>query len=167
MKIIVGTLVGITDRPVHHEPLHSQASPDPRQGLYPSPFPSTSCSYFVMGYLGFRIGARKEPQTLICRRCRSSARWSDTDDVRSSIRAPSSDGRIADICETGFIEGTFIIPQFVLYEIQHIADLQDPVRKPRGRRGLDVLHRLQKQTQVKVTICGCRFPRTARTWTLN
>ena len=69
------------------------------------------------------------------------------------------DGRIADVCETGFMEGTFIIPQFVLYEIQHIADLQDPVRKTRGRRGLEILHRLQKQTHIKVKIVDIDFPK--------
>jgi uncharacterized protein YacL len=57
------------------------------------------------------------------------------------------------------MEGTFIIPQFVLYEIQHIADLQDPVRKTRGRRGLEMLHRLQKQTQIKVKIVDVDFPK--------
>jgi uncharacterized protein YacL len=54
------------------------------------------------------------------------------------------DGRIADICETGFIQGTLVVPRFVLDELQHIADSADMLRRRRGRRGLDVLNRLQK-----------------------
>ena len=61
--------------------------------------------------------------------------------------------------ETGFIEGAFIIPQFVLYEIQHIADHQDSVKRTRGKRGLEVLHRLQKQTMIKVKIVDYDFPK--------
>ena len=53
------------------------------------------------------------------------------------------DGRIADICDTGFMEGTFIIPQFILQELRHIADSSDPLKRGRGRRGLDVLNRIQ------------------------
>ena len=50
------------------------------------------------------------------------------------------DGRIADITETGFLEGTLVIPQFILRELQHIADSSDPLKRNRGRRGLDILH---------------------------
>ena len=46
------------------------------------------------------------------------------------------DGRIADICQTGFLEGTIVIPQFVLEELQHIADSSDALKRNRGRRGL-------------------------------
>lgn len=69
------------------------------------------------------------------------------------------DGRIADICETGFIEGTLIIPQFVLRELHYIADSSDPVRRVRGRRGLDVLKRLQSQPFVDVRILDKDYPR--------
>ena len=69
------------------------------------------------------------------------------------------DGRIADICDTGFIEGTLLIPQFVLQEVQHIADSTDPVRRARGRRGLDILRRIQTQTNVPVEIKDVDFPR--------
>ncbi len=69
------------------------------------------------------------------------------------------DGRIADICETGFIEGTLLIPQFVLQEVQHIADSTDPVKRARGRRGLDILRRIQTQGSVPVEIKDIDFPR--------
>jgi len=62
------------------------------------------------------------------------------------------DGRIADICQTRFIEGRFIVPRFVLKELQQIADSQDPIKRNRGRRGLDVLARIQKIPNVDVRI---------------
>lgn len=63
------------------------------------------------------------------------------------------DGRILDICETGFIEGTMIIPRFVLKELQYIADSSDILRRNRGRRGLDILHGMQKNPNIDVRIC--------------
>lgn len=62
------------------------------------------------------------------------------------------DGRIADIVETGFISGVLIIPEFVLQELQHIADSPDPTRRVRGRRGLDIIKRLQQEKLVEVKI---------------
>ncbi len=62
------------------------------------------------------------------------------------------DGRIADIGQTGFLDGTLLVPRFVLNELQHIADSADPTRRARGRRGLDVLNRLQKESIVPVQI---------------
>jgi uncharacterized protein YacL len=62
------------------------------------------------------------------------------------------DGRIADISHTGFVRGTLVVPRFVLYEIQHIADSPDAVRRNRGRRGLDMLNRLQKESVVPIRI---------------
>jgi uncharacterized protein YacL len=62
------------------------------------------------------------------------------------------DGRIADIAETGFLDGTLVIPQFVLRELQLVADSADSLKRNRGRRGLDILQRLQKMPQVEVRI---------------
>lgn len=62
------------------------------------------------------------------------------------------DGRIADIARTGFIFGTIVVPRFVLNELQHIADSSDPLRRNRGRRGLDMLSRLQKESFIPVRI---------------
>ncbi len=62
------------------------------------------------------------------------------------------DGRIADIVETGFIGGILVIPEFVLQELQHIADSSDPTRKVRGRRGLDIIKRLQLEKSIEVRI---------------
>jgi uncharacterized protein YacL len=68
------------------------------------------------------------------------------------------DGRIADIAETGFLDGTLAIPQFVLRELQLVADSADSLKRNRGRRGLDVLQRLQKMPQLKVQILDQDFP---------
>jgi len=62
------------------------------------------------------------------------------------------DGRIADIIKAGFIEGPLVIPGFVLEELRHIADSSDPLKRNRGRRGLDVLNRIQKELKVPVEI---------------
>jgi uncharacterized protein YacL len=68
------------------------------------------------------------------------------------------DGRIADICETGFVDGVLIIPQFVLRELQLIADSSDSLKRNRGRRGLDILQRMQKMTTIHVQIVEDDFP---------
>ena len=68
------------------------------------------------------------------------------------------DGRVADLCETGFLEGTFLVPQFILHELQHIADSSDSLKRARGRRGLDILNRIQKMVDVDVRILDDDFP---------
>lgn len=62
------------------------------------------------------------------------------------------DGRIFDICKTGFIEGPLVIPSFVLEELRHIADSSDGLKRNRGRRGLDILNRIQKELDIEVKI---------------
>lgn len=68
------------------------------------------------------------------------------------------DGRIADICKTGFVEGDLLIPRFVLRELQQVADSQDPLKRNRGRRGLDILNRMRKEKKVNVKIIDRDFP---------
>jgi uncharacterized protein YacL len=68
------------------------------------------------------------------------------------------DGRIADIAETGFLDGTLVVPQFVLRELQLVADSADSMKRNRGRRGLDVLQRIQKMTSLNVQILEDDFP---------
>ncbi|MDF2882440.1 MAG: yacL [Clostridiaceae bacterium] len=71
------------------------------------------------------------------------------------------DGRIFDICQTGFVEGTLIIPNFVLEELRHIADSSDGLKRNRGRRGLDVLNKIQKELNIEVEIYEKDFPEVA------
>ena len=68
------------------------------------------------------------------------------------------DGRIADIAETGFLDGTLVIPQFVLRELQLVADSADSLKRNRGRRGLDILQRLQKIASLQIQIVEDDFP---------
>jgi uncharacterized protein YacL len=68
------------------------------------------------------------------------------------------DGRIADIAETGFLDGVIVIPQFVLRELQLVADSADSLKRNRGRRGLDILQRLQKIASVQIQIIEDDFP---------
>lgn len=68
------------------------------------------------------------------------------------------DGRVADICETDFLEGPLVIPQFILQELQHIADSADNLKRARGRRGLDILNRMQKGDTVEVKVVDDDYP---------
>jgi uncharacterized protein YacL len=68
------------------------------------------------------------------------------------------DGRIADVAETGFLDGVIVIPQFVLRELQLVADSADSMKRNRGRRGLDILQRIQKMPQLNVQILEEDFP---------
>jgi len=112
----------------------------------------------IMPYIGFLVGTRKyewlEPGYLIkFFREKSVGRSYKVVDTSVII-----DGRIADICNTSFIEGILIVPQFVLKELQVIADSSDQTKRQRGRRGLEVLDHLQKSSQINVMISETDFP---------
>jgi uncharacterized protein YacL len=109
-------------------------------------------------YLGLMLGWKK-------------AEWFDPLAVKAYFRGSSAprqfkildtsviiDGRIADICETGFIDGTMVIPQFVLKELQQVADSADSLKRNRGRRGLDILQKIRKMSGIDVTISEIDFP---------
>lgn len=71
------------------------------------------------------------------------------------------DGRIFDICQTGFVEGPLVIPNFVLDELRHISDSSDSLKRNRGRRGLDILNKIQKELAIEVQIWEGDFPKIA------
>ncbi|WP_040209971.1 PIN/TRAM domain-containing protein [Clostridium polynesiense] len=71
------------------------------------------------------------------------------------------DGRIFDICQTGFVEGSLVIPGFVLDELRHISDSSDALKRNRGRRGLDILNKIQKELNIEVQIWEGDFPEIA------
>jgi uncharacterized protein YacL len=114
----------------------------------------------IMPYIGLLVGTRKpewlDPAHLIGlfkeKRAGRSFKILDTSVI--------IDGRIADLCDTGFVEGVLVVPQFVLKELQFVADSPDGLKRQRGRRGLDVLDRLQKSSQVEVIISDLDFPET-------
>jgi len=68
------------------------------------------------------------------------------------------DGRIGDICSTGFMEGPVLIPRFVLEELQRVADSSDPLKRQRGRRGLDMVERLKSEPEIEMIITEVDFP---------
>jgi uncharacterized protein YacL len=112
----------------------------------------------VLPYLGLVIGARRgewlEPARLV-------ALFRDASPERRYKILDTSviiDGRIADICEAGFVDGTLVVPQFVLKELQLVADSADALKRNRGRRGLDILQKIQKMSNVDVTISDADFP---------
>ena len=71
------------------------------------------------------------------------------------------DGRVSDVYKTGFLSGTIVVPRFVLIELQHIADSSDPLKRNRGRRGLDILNGMRKDMPVDIHIVETDFPETS------
>ena len=112
----------------------------------------------LLPYLGLVIGGRKgewlEPARLVglFRASGPQRRYKILD---TSVII---DGRIADLCDTGFIDGTLVIPQFVLKELQLVADSADSMKRNRGRRGLDILQKIQKMSGVEVSISDMDYP---------
>lgn len=112
----------------------------------------------LFGYLGFQVGFKKRDEllTLFTTRKKKGTEEELPKTEKSDFKILDTsviiDGRIADICQTGFLEGTIVIPQFVLGELQHIADSSDALKRNRGRRGLDILNRIQKELAIPVDI---------------
>ncbi len=114
----------------------------------------------LAGYWGFQVGFKKRDELISLfsiNKLKSKKEMEETEidpNVRLKILDTSViiDGRIADICQTGFLEGTLVIPYFVLEELQHIADSSDALKRNRGRRGLDILNKIQKELAVNVEI---------------
>lgn len=108
------------------------------------------------GYLGMSLMlSRKEEMPFLTGLFTRQARAERTANFRSAKILDTSviiDGRITDICAAGFIEGVVVIPGFVLEELRHIADSSDALKRNRGRRGLDILNRMQKESLVPVQI---------------
>jgi uncharacterized protein YacL len=113
----------------------------------------------LMSYIGLVVGASKGDMLNLAalgglfgaeKSAKKSSKILDTSVI--------IDGRVADICETSFVDGTLVIPQFVLRELQLVADSADSLKRNRGRRGLDVLQRIQKMANVDVQIVEDDFP---------
>ena len=111
----------------------------------------------ALPYVGLVLGAKKgewlEPTRLL-------SLFRDSGPSRRHKILDTSviiDGRIADVCETGFLDGTLVVPQFVLKELQLVADSADSLKRNRGRRGLDILQKIQKMSGVEVEISDVDF----------
>ena len=114
---------------------------------------------FLMVYVGLVVGANKGDLLNLAalggifgsdRPSRDTYKILDTSVI--------IDGRISDICDTGFLDGTLVIPHFVLRELQQVADSSDALKRNRGRRGLDILQKIQKAAGVKVQFVENDYP---------
>ena len=113
----------------------------------------------LLGYGGLLLGIKKGEKFTASAVIRSLKGQGGEEYKKLLDTSVIIDGRIADVCETGFIDGEFIVPQFILHELQHIADSADSQKRARGRRGLDILHRIQKMPQIVVKITEQDFPK--------
>ena len=112
-----------------------------------------------LGYMGLAIGASKGSEiSFPALSSGKAAPGSVANALKILDTSVIIDGRIADIAETFFLEGTLIIPQFVLRELQTVADSADSLKRNRGRRGLDILQKIQKMPQLHVEIVEQDFP---------
>lgn len=113
-------------------------------------------TYLFMSYLGIIVATRKGkdiiPAWISARKGTPTKGKGKTADATPKILDTSViiDGRIADIMKTGFIEGNIVIPEFVLVELRHIADSSDGLKRNRGRRGLDILNRIQSEYGIEI-----------------
>lgn len=131
----------------------------------PIPFVGTILStivYIFMGYLGVKISTKKTEELPSLQGLQTIFRKNiaKEKDVKKEYKGCPKildtsviiDGRIADICKTGFIEGPLVIPEFILEELRHIADSSITIKRNRGRRGLDILNKIQKELDIEVLI---------------
>jgi uncharacterized protein YacL len=114
---------------------------------------------FFMGYIGLMVGAAKGEFLDLSA---LGGIFADKSAVKRDYKVLDTsviiDGRIADVAETGFLGGTLIIPQFILTELQQVADSPDSSKRQRGRRGLDMLQRLRNNSQIDIQIVETDYP---------
>ena len=113
---------------------------------------------FMMAYIGLMVGGSKGDYLDLSALGGIFSDKGARRDYKILDTSVIIDGRIADVAETGFLSGTIIIPQFILRELQQVADSPDSSKRQRGRRGLDMLNRLQSNTALDVQIVDNDFP---------
>ncbi len=107
------------------------------------------------GYVGLRVSVRKKDELMRPQSWLPRVKHRNPDNSAKPKILDTSviiDGRVADICQTGFLEGPLVIPGFVLEELRHIADSADVLKRNRGRRGLDILNHIQKELKTQVQV---------------
>lgn len=109
-------------------------------------------SYLLLGYIGATVATKKGKDIRGLFGHKGSSGSKGKNDATPKIFDTSViiDGRIADIMKTGFIEGPIVIPEFVLVELRHIADSSDSLKRNRGRRGLDILNKIQDEYGIEI-----------------
>src|SRR6266550_1420978 len=113
---------------------------------------------FFMAYVGLMVGGAKGDYLELSALGGILTDKASRRDLKILDTSVIIDGRIADVAETGFLTGTLIIPQFILRELQQVADSPDSSKRQRGRRGLDMLHRLQNNSSLDIQIVETDFP---------
>ncbi len=149
----IGSVLGIFGAYLFALVIRSSVRPGPTQSFL------QIMVMLLMAYVGLIVGANKGDLLNLAalggifggeKQSRKSYKILDTSVI--------IDGRICDIAETGFLDGTIVIPQFVLRELQLVADSADSLKRNRGRRGLDILQRLQKVASLQIQIVEDDFP---------
>jgi uncharacterized protein YacL len=149
----IGSVLGIIGAYLFAVVIRNSIPPSPTQSFL------QIMVMMVMAYVGLAVGANKGDLLNLAalggifggeKQGKKSYKILDTSVI--------IDGRIADIAETGFLDGIIVIPQFVLRELQLVADSADSLKRNRGRRGLDILQRLQKSTLLQIQIVEDDFP---------
>jgi uncharacterized protein YacL len=113
---------------------------------------------FFMAYVGLMVGAAKGDYLELSALGGILTDKTARRDLKILDTSVIIDGRIADVAETGFLTGSLIIPQFILRELQQVADSPDSSKRQRGRRGLDMLNRLQNNSSLDIQIVETDFP---------
>ncbi|MGE0404872.1 MAG: PIN/TRAM domain-containing protein [Candidatus Korobacteraceae bacterium] len=149
----VGSILGILGAYLFSLVVHISVPPGPTQSFL------QIMVMLLMAYVGLVVGANKGD---LLNLSALGGIFGGEKQLKKSIKILDTsviiDGRIADIAETGFLDGILVIPQFVLRELQLVADSADPLKRNRGRRGLDILQRIQKIAAVQVQIAEEDFP---------
>jgi uncharacterized protein YacL len=159
---VVGLIIGLVIAFLLSQPLYNLNIPYLGTAL-------SAILYLFLGSLGMKVASRKRDEfsSTLANRMNQGNKNSKSFKTKSKISpkildtSVIIDGRIADICKTGFVEGTLIIPEFVLHELQHIADSSDGLKRNRGRRGLDILNKLQNEQIIDLRIESKDFPETS------
>jgi uncharacterized protein YacL len=158
-RLIAGGMIGLMLGAVSATLLMRAMPPGLRLGGWPiAPDLASPVIYLSLALAGSLVGAFKagnfRPDTLW-------AMFKPQEERRNCKILDTSviiDGRIADICETGFLDGTLLVPQFILRELQYVADSSDAMKRNRGRKGLDILQRIKKSAEVNVQVSEIDFP---------
>jgi uncharacterized protein YacL len=119
----------------------------PAVGAYPYKYYVIIAMALILGYLGTVVGISKRGDIRF-----SSGRHGDGASPKILDTSVIIDGRIADICESHFVEGKLLVPKFILDELQQIADSPDSLKRNRGRRGLEILRRMQLRKDLEVAV---------------
>ena len=118
--------------------------------------------FIALGYLGFKIPTSRIKEFNLPNWFKKGDSSQQTDSLKAKPKLLDTsaiiDGRFFDVCKTGIVEGKIVIPQFVLDELRHIADSADPLKRARGRRGLDSINALQEAGSNSITISSADYP---------